>query len=105
MIDGLFFTMKWKKPERGLDRLRVRLIESAPRPPSTLIERFATDILEREGGMSFKDLIKKVAREVYFDELRRGAALVDIGLFGLELFIPDVAREIEARDGELWKIE
>jgi len=30
---------------------------------------------------------------------------VDIGFFGNRLFVPDVIKEIQQRNGSLWKIE
>jgi len=37
--------------------------------------------------------------------LCKGAWVLDIGLFGSKLFVPDVIGEIEARNGTLWQIE
>lgn len=61
--------------------------------------------LKREGKIPFRVLVERVARDLYLDELRRGAWVVDIGLFGEALFVPEVVRELQAADGILWDIE
>lgn len=37
--------------------------------------------------------------------LRSGGWAVDIGIFGTNLFVPHVTRELEAGDGALWRLE
>jgi hypothetical protein len=55
--------------------------------------------------MPLDTLAERVASELYREELRQGAQNLDIGLFGSRLFLGDVIREIEARNGTLWQIE
>jgi hypothetical protein len=55
--------------------------------------------------ISFDKLVKIVAADLYAEELRKGAGVLDIGLFGSRLFNNDIVRELEARDGVLWKIK
>ncbi|MBI4348498.1 MAG: hypothetical protein HY553_16780 [Elusimicrobia bacterium] len=84
---------------------RVRLLEPAPRPPVTAVERYAIAMLGRAGVMSWATLIDRLAGQVYADALRHGAWAVDIGVFGSALFVADVALELEAGNGVLWAIE
>jgi hypothetical protein len=42
-------------------------------------------------------LVEHIAREIYSDEVRRGAWVLDIALFGLGLFVPDVVFELKRR--------
>ena len=83
---------------------RVRLLE-AGRPPMTPVERLAVSRLKREGAMPLPALAELVARDLYADALRHGAWVMDIGVFGRDAFVPDVARELEAANGILWEIE
>lgn len=85
--------------------LVVRLIEPLPRPTVTPIERLAVSSLKQEGAIPFRLLVERVASAVYFEELRNGAWILDLGLFGPRLFVRDVVREIEAGNGILWEIE
>lgn len=83
----------------------VRLIEPLARPTVTPIERLAVSSLKQEGAIPFRLLVERVASAVYFEELRKGAWVLDIGMFGARLFVRDVVREIEAGNGILWEIE
>ncbi len=83
----------------------VRLLESPARPPSTAAEREAIATLRRAGTMPFMALVDRLAQEAYGDALRGGAWAADIGLFGTALFVPEVARVLEAGKGVLWAIE
>lgn len=88
----------------GLREDVVRLVEAA-RPPVTPVEQLAVATLTRDGTMSFKRLVEQVALDLYREMLRSGGWAVDIGIFGTNLFVPDVARELEAGDGTLWRLE
>ncbi len=83
----------------------VRLVEPAPRLPLTPFERLVVETLTREGVLRFNTLVERIALDFYLDELRHGAWILDIGLFGSKLFIPEVARELKAGDGILWEIK
>ncbi len=71
----------------------------------TSIERLAVAALEREGSMGMDRLVRQVAAELYREALQKGAGLVDLGLFGADLFVFEVIRELDLADGVLWKIE
>jgi hypothetical protein len=71
----------------------------------TPVERLAVSTLRREGAMPLPALAKLVASDLYVDALRHGAWVIDIGVFGRDIFVPDVARELKAADGILWEIE
>ena len=83
----------------------VRLIDFPRRLPGTPIEQRVISTLKQAGSVSFENLVKTVAGEIYAEELRKGAGVLDIGLFGSRLFNSDVVRELEAGDGTLWEIK
>jgi len=82
----------------------IRLLEES-RPPATPVEQLAINVLKRQGRTSFTRLLEHVAGELYSDEVRSGAWALDIGLYGPNLFVPDVISELKSGDGILWKIE
>jgi hypothetical protein len=83
----------------------VRLIDSPRRLPETLIEQRVSSRLTRSRRVAFSALVNEIAAELYTDELRNGAGVLDLGLFGSRLFSGDVMRELKAGDGILWEIE
>jgi hypothetical protein len=88
-----------------LDAAAVRLIDPPQRLPETVIEQRVSSRLRRSGPVAFSVLVNEIAAELYTDELRNGAGVLDIGLFGSRLFSGDVIRELKAGDGILWDIE
>lgn len=82
----------------------VRL-EQGSREPVTPVEQLAVSVLTSKGAMPLHTLAGQVAAELYRQELRKGAQVLDIGLFGSRLFLRDVINEIEARNGTLWRID
>jgi hypothetical protein len=89
---------------RGTDP-NVRLIVPSRRQPETAIERLATAALGHGGTTSLSALITRVSRDLYREELACGAAILDLGLFGPELFVKDVALELRAANGILWQFD
>ena len=85
--------------------LIVRPIEPFSSPVEGPIESAAISSLKQQGALPFHLLVLRVASQLYRDELRNGGAGVDIGFFGSSLFIPEVVRIIQERNGTLWKIE
>lgn len=83
----------------------VRLFDAPSRSPATPIEMRVDAVLRQSGPVSVGKLVKKVAADLYIDELHSGAGVLDIGLFGDRLFERDVLREVKAANGILWKIE
>jgi hypothetical protein len=55
--------------------------------------------------ISLSTLVERVAHDLYREEVTMGAAMVDIGLFGPDLFVHDIAEGISAGNGVLWSIE
>ena len=90
-------------PEARLDRLFGWSIPRVARP-RTAIELQIISILKEAGAVSHDQLVQRVARDLYEGELRRGAAVVDIGMFGSRLFEPEVALSLRAGDGTIWEI-
>ena len=71
----------------------VRLIAAPRREPMTPIEQRLITML------------KNAAKDLYIEELRQGAGLLDIGLFGDGLFNRDLVQELMSGDGVLWEIK
>lgn len=89
---------------KGLERLTIGLLEAA-QPPAAPVERLVVEFLRREGRTSLEKLVEHVTRELYSEEIRRGAWALDIGFFGSRLFARDVNRELKAGEGILWEIK
>jgi hypothetical protein len=87
------------------DRAAVRLIDSPRRLPETVIEQRLASRLKESGPVSLSALVTGVAADLYSDELRTGAGVLDIGLFGSRLFNGEVVHELETGNGILWEIE
>ena len=83
----------------------VQQIDSPHRFPATPIEHRLISVLKKVGAVSLEKLVKTVAADLYAEELRKGAGVLDIGLFGSRLFNDDVVRELNAGDGILWEIK
>ncbi len=83
----------------------VRLLGDQGRSPATPFEQLVVAALQRRGALPLRALAVHVAKDLYLDELRNGTWAADIGLFGASLFVPEVAREVEAGNGGPWRIE
>ena len=83
----------------------VQLINPQRRSPVTPIETRLASALNKTGPISFAKLVKIVAADLYAEELRKGAGVLDIGLLGDRLFDRDIIRELKAGDGILWEIK
>jgi hypothetical protein len=95
-----------KRGESGVSlNAVVQLIDSPRRLPATPIEQRLSSALKEAGPISLANLVKRVAAELYSDELRRGAGVLDIGLIGDRLFNRDIVRELNAGNGILWEIK
>jgi hypothetical protein len=62
-------------------------------------------MLNNAETISLSSLVQSVARDLYREQVAMGAGILDIGLFGDELFVRDVAAELTAGNGVLWSIE
>ena len=98
-------SLRRERSKTEADTAAVRLIESPHRLPTTPIEQRLVFVLKEVGPVTVAGLVKRVAAELYADELRGGAAVLDIGLIGDRLFNRDVVRELRAADGVLWEIK
>jgi hypothetical protein len=83
----------------------VQLVDSPRRLPATPIEQRLSSALKETGPISLASLVKRVAAELYSDELRQGAGVLDIGLIGDRLFNRDIIRELDSGNGILWEIK
>jgi hypothetical protein len=81
----------------------VRVVQGS-RQPETRVEQLAVSLLASKGAIALDMLAERVASELYREELRNGASVLDIGLFGSRFFTRDVVRELKAGDGILWEI-
>jgi hypothetical protein len=82
----------------------VRLLAAPRREPLTPIEQRLISMLKNAGPIPFAKLVKTAAKDLYTEELRRGAGVLDIGLFGDGLFNRDLVQELMSGDGVLWEI-
>jgi hypothetical protein len=83
----------------------VRLIAAPRREPMTPIEQRLITMLTNAGPIPFATLVKTAAQDLYVEELRHGAGILDIGLFGDGLFTRDLVQELMSGDGVLWEIK
>lgn len=82
----------------------VRLVDTQRREAEAPIELQIISILKEAGSVSYNHLVQRIARDLYEGELRRGAAVVDIGMFGSGLFEREVVEALKGGDGTLWEI-
>jgi hypothetical protein len=82
----------------------VCLVQGSRRP-ETRVEQLAVSLLASKGVIPLDTLAERVASELYREELRNGASVLDIGLFGSRFFTRDVVRELKAGNGILWEIK
>jgi hypothetical protein len=68
-------------------------------------ERMVCQIPEAEGPRSAAELVKRVAQEMYYEELRLGAGVVEIGIFGPAIFEREVQEFLEPMVGRSITVE
>jgi hypothetical protein len=102
-----FFPASLRRGETSisLSAAVVQLIGSPRRLPATPIEQRLSAALKETGPILLVSLVKRVAAELYNDELRQGAGVLDIGLIGDRLFNRDIIRELDSGNGILWEIK
>ena len=93
-----------RDPESKTKTVSVRLIADAERAPKAPIEAQISATLKEAGTLSYDGLVQRVVTDLYRAELRRGAAVLDIGIFGSRLFERDVVSALKTSDGVLWVI-
>lgn len=103
---ALFSRRRSDRPRRETGALSGLVLRALPprRPPQTPLESRALSRLHQSGQESLSRLAVELAREVYAEELRGGGWVLDIGLYGPELFLDEVLAELRAADGILWEI-
>ena len=82
----------------------VRTLEPASRLVATDVERFVENQLAGATSVAYEKLVSRVAEFIYRKELKLGASVLDIGLFGSSLFVAEARRELELGRGKLWEI-
>jgi hypothetical protein len=112
--------MRRERTERGIRRLlssslsyRAQTVVVEPivsrrespdhSPPNPISQRLFSAL--GSDSMPFATLVKIVAEQLYQEELRHGAGVLDIGLLGSRLFHDEVIRELHAGDGIFWDIK
>ena len=83
----------------------VRAIIPPVRSGENEIELKLIAALQSDGSVSSGQLVQRISRDLFDEELRRGAAAVDIGIFGSRLFEPEVAQTLSAGAGTLWEVD
>jgi hypothetical protein len=97
------FSKVGSAPDTG-DLRQVRLLTGTKRSPLTPEECLIVRELGGAEPRAVDDLVASVSRTLYREEWRRGGWIADIGIFGPNLFAPDVRRALEAGNGQLWTI-
>jgi len=82
----------------------VRLLPGSGRRAATPAEQHALAMLAREGAVPRRQLVNRVAHELYCEQLRRGGWRVEIGFMGDALFRADAERVIAGAEGALWML-
>jgi hypothetical protein len=82
---------------------KVRL-SNLKRSPRTQVERIAAAMLSHNQQIPLSELAEQLAESLYRDELRHGGWAVDVGLLGSSVFVADILQQLQAGDGDLWKI-
>jgi hypothetical protein len=100
---GRAFGKVGSAPDTG-DLRQVRPLTGARRSPLTPEECLIVRELGGAEPRAVDDLVAIVSRTLYREDWRRGGWIVDIGIFGPNLFAPDVVRALEAGNGQLWTI-
>src|SRR5262245_66507335 len=97
LFAGSLLRSNWAGPFKAeTGEKMVQLIDSPHRLPATPLEHRVVSTLKSAGAVSFENLVKTVADELYAEELHEGSGVLDIGLFGGRLFDSDVVRELRA---------
>ena len=83
----------------------VRLIDSPRRVLATPMEQRLISTLKGTGSVSFASFVHAVSEDLFAEELRMGAGLLDIGLFGGRCSTMTLFKSFGPGDGILWQIE
>jgi hypothetical protein len=108
VLAGFFAAWRGAGPRRltrSARRATVRPLPAPVRRPQTEAERVLLDTLAAQGALPPRALVSHAACALYRRELTHGGALADVGLFGENLFIHEMARALETGRGALWDIE
>jgi hypothetical protein len=84
---------------------RVQPFDASVRKAATPLERMILDLLDREGPKNFTEIVNRIAKQIYRDELCHGAAVIDIGLLGTKLFEAEVVAALNRGVGVWWLTE
>jgi hypothetical protein len=107
---GRLFTMPLGRTDAAgataaqADSSIVRLLDYRSHVTVSPLQQRLLAVLNRSRAASFTSLVHTIAEDLYTEELRLGAGVLDIGLFGSRLFYNDVVQELWAGDGILWRI-
>jgi hypothetical protein len=92
-----------RQSESSMTNRNVRL-SRFNRSARTPLEGNAAAVLSHNQQIPLGELAEQLAESLYRDELRHGGWAVDIGLLGSRLFVADALQQLQAGDGDLWKI-
>ena len=90
--------------QEGVEGFTIRVITSPRRAAATEAELFVAGLLRSKRDGSYEGIINALADFIYCKERKKGAWLLDIGLFGRSLFVSEARRELESGKGVLWEI-
>ena|SRR5919108_2541212 len=86
-------------------RAKIQLIDSSTPVAGNADRARLWSALKETGPILLANLVKRVAAELYKDELLQGAGVLDIGLIGDRLFNRDIIRELDPGKEILWEIK
>jgi hypothetical protein len=92
-----------RENKSAMTNRNVRLTNSN-RSPQTRVEQVAAAMLSDKDLIPLSELAEQLAESLYRDELRYGGWAIDVGLLGSSVFVADALQELQAGDGDLWKI-
>jgi len=71
----------------------------------TDIERLVCWLLETEEPCIVSEMVQRIANEMYYDELKHGGWVADIGIFGPSLFRRDALAVVDAMKDRCLSVE
>ena len=68
-------------------------------------ERLVCQVIDAKGPQQVRELVRHIAKEMYYGELRYGAGVIDLGLFGSTLFEREAQELLESMVGRFIEVE
>jgi hypothetical protein len=91
--------------QEAVEGSTIRVMTSPRRAAATEAELFVAGLLHSRNNRSYPEVISALADFIYSKELKKGAWVLDVGLFGSSLFVSEACQELESGKGILWEID